>query len=1058
MEHDPELLDTDADPVMPERSRILYLVHDLDDAAVWRRVQMLRLGGAEVELAGFRRRSGTLPEPALILGQTRNGQMTHRALAVLRQRLRLGRLTKEVSPPDAILCRNLEMLALAVPLKRAFSNADIPLSYEVLDVHRLMVGDGLVASALRRIERALCREVDHLIVSSPAFVEAHFNAHNQWDGTPLLVENKVVLDAPANFTPMKRRTEERGPLRIGWFGILRCPFSLACLDAVTRAAPGRYKVLLRGRPALDVLPQFHDVVNANPDLHFGGPYAYPDDLAEIYGSVDLAWLVDRYDTGANSDWLLPNRLYEGGLNGVPPIGLKGTQIAKRMAQLGVGLTLEQADLAEVSTRLGALRGDDLTALQKMQEVIPRSTWLVSPEEAHAVTAQLLGVSVEVETRQPAPVTGGVLVVIPTLDEAQHIEGVLEGLVPFIRRQRACGEAACIVVADGGSNDGTQDIVREVAARHEGVEIKLLHNPGRLQGAAVNLASATYGADHDWLMRLDAHARYPETYPDVLLEEAAESGAESVVVAMNAVGERPLQRLIALTQNSRLGNGGAAHRTGLGGRFVDHGHHALMRRSAFEAIGGYDERFSHNEDAELDHRLRNAGHRIWLTRRTTMTYLPRADLKGLARQYLNFGRGRARTTRKHHLRPRIRQVAMIGVAPSVSLALLSPISVIFAVPALVWAAACGVGGLAVARQQGEMRAFASGPIAALMQLSWSVGFWQEVLGAPRLSSAKADRPEIARRRDIRSVAVGVCTYKRASLGETLSTLELQDLPENVSLSIIVVDNDERPSAEAEVAEFARSSRHQVVYRHAPAGNISVARNAALEEAEARNLPIFAFIDDDELAPQDWLSTLLDRLADGDAEVVLGPTLAIYPRDAPGWMRRLRVHDTTPEVGSDGRPIAGHSCNVIMDLGSPALKGRRFDPARGVSGGEDTAFFKDAMEAGARLAYAPDARLREHVPADRARLNWLLKRRFRMGQTHGSLLRRGKTAGATVAQMGLASAKVIYCGTFALLTAPFAASRNANLLRGALHAGTLASLLGLRSVAIYGESGPSGTRAP
>ncbi|MEM8628237.1 MAG: glycosyltransferase [Pseudomonadota bacterium] len=544
MEHDPKLLDATADPVMPEGSRILYLVHDLDDAAVWRRVQMLRLGGAKVALAGFRRRSGALPEPALVLGKTRNGQMTHRALAVLRQRLRAGRLAKELGPPDAILCRNLEMLTLAVPLKRLFSNAGIPLSYEVLDVHRLMVGDSVAARGLRRIERALCREVDHLIVSSPAFVEAHFAAHEQWDGMPLLVENKVVLDAPAGFARLERQADKGGPLRIGWFGILRCPFSLACLDTVTRAAPGRYQILLRGRPALDVLPQFHDVVNANPDLHFGGPYAYPDDLAEIYGAVDLAWLVDRYDTGANSDWLLPNRLYEGGLNGVPPIGLKGTQIAKRMAELGIGLTLERADIAEASARLGALRDEDLAALQVAQDAIPQSTWLVAPEEAQAVTAQVLGAGVQGETYQP--VTGGVLVVIPTLNEAQHIEGVLERLVPFLMRQRARGEAACVVVADGGSSDGTQEIVRRVAARHERVGIKLMHNPERLQSAALNLASANYGADHDWLMRLDAHARYPETYSDILLEEAAESGAESVVVAMNAVGERLLQRLIAPT--------------------------------------------------------------------------------------------------------------------------------------------------------------------------------------------------------------------------------------------------------------------------------------------------------------------------------------------------------------------------------------------------------------------------------------------------------------------------------------------------------------------------------
>ena len=42
--------------------------------------------------------------------------------------------------------------------------------------------------------------------------------------------------------------------------------------------------------------------------------------------------------------------------------------------------------------------------------------------------------------------------------------------------------------------------------------------------------------------------------------------------------------------------------GAEGHWADHGHHALMRISAFRAVGGYDESFSHNEDAELDYRL------------------------------------------------------------------------------------------------------------------------------------------------------------------------------------------------------------------------------------------------------------------------------------------------------------------------------------------------------------------------------------------------------------------------------------------------------------------------
>ena len=60
-----------------------YLAHDLDDPAIWRRVEMLRRGGARVRVAGFRRGQGPLPEAATVLGRTANGRMVQRVRAIL---------------------------------------------------------------------------------------------------------------------------------------------------------------------------------------------------------------------------------------------------------------------------------------------------------------------------------------------------------------------------------------------------------------------------------------------------------------------------------------------------------------------------------------------------------------------------------------------------------------------------------------------------------------------------------------------------------------------------------------------------------------------------------------------------------------------------------------------------------------------------------------------------------------------------------------------------------------------------------------------------------------
>lgn len=321
---------------------------------------------------------------------------------------------------------------------------------------------------------------------------------------------------------------------------------------------------------------------------------------------------------------------------------------------------------------------------------------------------------------------GVLIVVPALDEAQHVGAVLDGLVPFIDRATAAGRTVNVVVADGGSRDATRAIARAhpLAARGRA---HVLDNPDRLQSAGVNRAVAAHGARARWLIRLDAHARYPADYCDALLEDGATTGADSVVVAMRAVGETGFQRIAALAQNARIGNGGSSHRMQGGGRFVAHGHHALMRLDAFRAAGGYDAAFSHNEDAELDHRLVARGGRIWLSGRTGLDYLPRRSLGALLRQYRNFGRGRAATMRKHRIQPGLRQLAVILVLPAAGLALLTSVAWFFAVPLAVWLGTCLLAGVVLALRGGGLAGLAAGPLAACMHLAWSMGFLAGLVG-------------------------------------------------------------------------------------------------------------------------------------------------------------------------------------------------------------------------------------------------------------------------------------------------------------------------------------------
>ncbi|TKT69332.1 glycosyltransferase family 2 protein [Aquamicrobium sp. LC103] len=322
----------------------------------------------------------------------------------------------------------------------------------------------------------------------------------------------------------------------------------------------------------------------------------------------------------------------------------------------------------------------------------------------------------------------VLIIIPCLDEVHHIGGLLGRL-----RDATARLDAKIVVADGGSTDGTVAIVEKIAS--EDARVAFLHNPRRLQSAAINLAVERFGDGCEYLLRIDAHGRYPDEYCERLLRDALRTDADSVVVPMKTEGHDLVQQATAAAQNSRLGTGGSAHRHASTGAWVDHGHHALMRIEAFRAVGGYDETFSHNEDAELDHRLRAAGYRIWLSGTTQMTYYPRNTLSGLFRQYLGYGRGRARNMLKHRSMPRIRQALPLLVFPVSLFSAFWFVHWVAAVPLAVWVFACLGYASAMALRRSNPKLVLAGVSAMVMHLAWSLGFWMQLMTiSPRRQAA------------------------------------------------------------------------------------------------------------------------------------------------------------------------------------------------------------------------------------------------------------------------------------------------------------------------------------
>lgn len=294
----------------------------------------------------------------------------------------------------------------------------------------------------------------------------------------------------------------------------------------------------------------------------------------------------------------------------------------------------------------------------------------------------------------------------------------------------------------------------------------------------------------------------------------------------------------------------------------------------------------------------------------------------------------------------------------------------------------------------------------------------------------------------NINVCICTYKRPELIATLESLENQCLPEDVTVKIIIADNDEVDSARERVEHFALSSRYDIQYVHAPKHNISIARNACLDHVDCNWV---AILDDDEVASESWLNDLVSCQKVSKVDVVFGPVIAQYPDTAPGWMQAGDYHSNKP-VRRDGVVQTGHTCNMLMRWERNDVREQRFLLDKGRTGGEDTEFFFRLWRMGLKLEICEAALIYEPIQTNRLNFNWIKKRKFRSGQSYAyhstdlSIISKLKLGVLSVV-------KVLYCLAMTLVKIANPNKYKFWLLRAYFHAGVMAGVLNLKEGELY-----------
>ena len=266
----------------------------------------------------------------------------------------------------------------------------------------------------------------------------------------------------------------------------------------------------------------------------------------------------------------------------------------------------------------------------------------------------------------------VTIVMPVYNEAGFIEKSLDSVFG----QDYSPDKMEVIIVDGLSSDGTRGIVNEAILNVKSINSQLvaflLDNPSYIVSISLNLGLKQ--ARGEVIIRVDGHCEIAPNYVTRCVEALQATGADCVGGLQKGVSEKLIGRAVALAMSSPFGAVDARYRYGKKAGWVDTVYLGAYRKDVFEKIGSFDEELVRNQDDEFNFRLIQAGGKIWFDPSIRSVYYSRSTLRGLRRQYFQYGFWKIRVIQKRRALPSWRQVIpsllVLGIVGSLILGFLT----------------------------------------------------------------------------------------------------------------------------------------------------------------------------------------------------------------------------------------------------------------------------------------------------------------------------------------------------------------------------------------------------
>lgn len=236
--------------------------------------------------------------------------------------------------------------------------------YEESDLVHTYVGNIMLKRILEKIDKWIILHSEKTVFTSEGFERYHFGK--------VKPVNTLVIANKLNQGIMKMEAKEKtisDKIRVGFVGKPRFKSVVAFAKVLCKRYKN-YEFHVYGGPILEEIEGFESLSKFD-NYFYHGPFKNPDDLPEIYSSLDL--VLSTYDIEfENVRYAEPNKLYEAIYFRTPIIVSENTFLGEKVKSMEVGCCVNPLNENDVAELLESINQDRIRNLQYHCEAIDKN--------------------------------------------------------------------------------------------------------------------------------------------------------------------------------------------------------------------------------------------------------------------------------------------------------------------------------------------------------------------------------------------------------------------------------------------------------------------------------------------------------------------------------------------------------------------------------------------------------------------------------------------------------------------------------------------------------------